>query len=202
MILVGSVSVTNGLAELEGRVRTLFSTKASSEYIDAIVRRKNQDSVLESLSALSLLASLLEKAGADSRTLSLSRDEGGRPFFYGSVLDFSISHSRGTVAAALSDSGRVGIDIEAAEIDEKKALRIFHRYFEGDVEPPSPAEFLRLWTEKEAVAKLFGIPLAEALSTETPAHITLSKFEIAGHPCTLAYIGEQEVRILPHGRSI
>ena len=195
------MGVSDGLAELEDRVRSLFSSKASSDYIDAIVRRKNQYSMLESLSALLLLASLLKKAGVDTHTLSLLREEGGRPFFKESSLDFSISHSRGIVAVALSDSGRVGIDIEAAEIDAKKAAQISRRYFGRD-EEISPRELLRLWTEKEAVAKLYGIPLADFLSMETPAQVNLSEFEIAGHPCTLAYLGEQTVEILPHRRSI
>lgn len=201
MIFAGSMGVSDGLAELEDRVRSLFSSKASSGYIDAIVKRKNPRSTLESLSALVLLASLLKKAGADTHTLSLLREESGRPFFKESALDFSISHSRGIVAVALSDSGRVGIDIEAAEIDAKKAAQISRRYFGRD-EEISPRELLRLWTEKEAVAKLYGIPLADFLSMETPTQVNLSQFEIAGHPCTLAYLGEQTVEILPHRRSI
>ena len=105
----------------------------------------------------------------------IQRDERGRPYFCGSVgMDFSISHSGAFSVAALVDSshGRVGVDIELA--DEKKEdthRRIANRYFSEDEQrmlerSRTPFEFYKIWTAKEARAKLTGVGLAQRLSID------------------------------------
>ncbi len=115
----------------------------------------------------------LKEALGNRAAGNIERNERGRPSFAGNTgLDFSISHSGNISVAALIDSpsGRVGVDIE--RIDEKKEdthRRIADRYF-GEEERAifedsgSAVEFYKIWTAKEAKAKLSGVGLSEILS--------------------------------------
>ena len=129
-------------------------------------RRRNE-------SAAGLVA--LKNALGDKCSALLKRDERGRPYFPSEKeMDLSISHS-GSVSVAVLACGpdsRVGIDIE--KVDEKKEdthRRIANRYFsEGEqtalAASESPLEFYRIWTSKEARAKLTGKGLAELISSD------------------------------------
>ena len=119
--------------------------------------------------------SALKKALLDRVAGEITRDARGRPHFSdASGVDFSISHSGALSVAAVFDcpSARVGIDIEI--IDEKKEdmhRRITERYFSDEERAvfsacPTPLEFFKLWTAKEARAKLSGLGLAEIISNE------------------------------------
>ena len=116
---------------------------------------------------------------------NIERDELGRPSFVGvDALDFSISHSGDLSIAALIDgpSGRVGVDIE--RIDEKKEdthLRIAQRYFSKEEQAvleasPVSIEFYKIWTAKEAKAKLLGVGLSKMLSSENSFEKSDHKF--------------------------
>lgn len=132
---------------------------------------KNERRRYESLAGLVALREAL----GDRVAGDVERDERGRPSFAGNTgLDFSISHSGNISVAALIDSpsGRVGVDIE--RIDEKKEdthKRIADRYFSKEEKiifetSGDPLEFYKIWTAKEARAKLLGLGLAEILSAE------------------------------------
>ena len=98
------------------RLEKAFPKKENEEYFREITQRKNQYSIKESLCALLVLAALLEKANIPSSDLILDRHESGKPRFKNSEIEFSLSHSRGYAAAAISDTSKVGIDLEAADI--------------------------------------------------------------------------------------
>lgn len=132
-------------------------------------RIKNPTRRLESEAGLIAL----KKALAHRAFCDVVRDGYGKPRFERDVgLDFNISHSgRLSVAAVCDeDEGRIGVDIELAKSQEKteKLFRIADRYFketEKEIfdETKNVLDFYRLWTVKEAEAKLIGIGLSEML---------------------------------------
>lgn len=88
---------------------------------------------------------------------------------YGDAYKYhSISHSGRLAYVALADTP-VGVDVE--EISDKKADRVRRlgqsRFFNESERERLPnadiREFLYLWTMKEAVTKLLGVPLTEVL---------------------------------------
>ena len=98
--------------------------------------------------------------GADAnRMLSQIRySETRRPFIPG-VADFSISHSGNYVICALSESGKVGIDIEEIRpLNLAVHERILTSYEKMELEKNnySMDEFFRIWAMKEATSKLLG----------------------------------------------
>ena len=196
MILVAYKKAEGAREELEEAVRRAFSSAENSGYFDEIAARKNDSSARDSLTALLLLADTARKFGIDTGALILHCGENGKPYFADCTLDFSISHSRGTVAVAVSDSGAVGIDVEAAQITDDKARKLAERYFRGDVSrfPEKATDFLRLWVQREAYVKLCGSTLAEKIGKEIPEQVKVYDFEIFGHPACVCFMGEQTVR--------
>ena len=192
MILLAYKRADMARAELEMAVRRAFSSDENGDYIDGIVAKKNDLSASESLTALLLLANMTLKLGYDIGNLILRRSENGKPYFEGNMLDFSISHSRGIVAVALSDSGSVGIDVEASEMSNEKAKKLAERYF-GNKTEPSAEEFMRQWVRREAYVKLLGSTLSECIGKEIPDNVGFFDFDIFGHPASVAYLGEQAV---------
>ena len=102
--------------------------KGAREYIlsasSAAVRR-------ERYSAYRLLSALIRRCfSADVGELTLMR-EGDRPYLTRNVepvpFDFNLSHSGDFVCAALTDRGRIGVDIEK-KITEERAERLEKRF--------------------------------------------------------------------------
>ena len=136
-----------------------------------IDRMKQQDDRLRSLAVTHLLNSILEEFGVcDSRLEVL---ENGKPHLVGSDLFFSLSHSEEGVAAVVSGTP-VGIDIEKIEAKEISIIigiakrwfceneqnYIFDREFSSE-------SFLYVWTRKEALSKLSGLPFATVSVRDT-----------------------------------
>ena len=148
-------------------LKSSFCGKENSEYIDKIANRA-PSAAAEGLYALKILDKMLKACvpEAPHDNLTLARRESGKPYFKGSNLKFSISHSNEMIACAISDDGEIGIDIEAADIASARADSIAARFFSskevarilGNVDA-----FKREWTRKEAAAKMYGMPLAEYL---------------------------------------
>lgn len=79
----------------------------------------------------------------------------GAPAFAESNTNLSISHSGGWVAVALSDSSKVGMDLEQ---QSPRAYRI-HSHFMSDEEPFFDNQencALAVWSAKESIYKLLG----------------------------------------------
>ena len=95
-----------------------------------------------------------EKTGQDCPEIQTT--ERGKPYFVGSSLHFSISHTRNHAFCALSD---VCVGIDAEEKDRDIHLKLAEKIlspaeklrFDG-----SPQALLRFWVLKEAAAKLSG----------------------------------------------
>ena len=125
----------------------------------------------ESVAALRVLKELLPI----NAEREISRDENGRPSFCGKKdEDFNISHSASLTAVAyVNKKGcRVGIDIEEIkEGRDEKLYRIAERYFTEKEKAllekgESSRGFYKIWTAKEAKAKMLGIGLSKMLSSE------------------------------------
>ena len=148
-------------------LKSSFCGKQNTEYIDRIASRV-PSAAEEGLYALEILAKMLKECFPDEsfEKIVLRRHESGKPYLEGSSLKFSLSHSCGKVACAISDNGEVGVDIEAGEIAPARADGIAARFFSkdevlrlsGDTEA-----FRREWTRKEAAAKMLNLPLSEYL---------------------------------------
>lgn len=109
-----------------------------------------------------LVARRLDRSPGD---VVVGREPSGRPYVPGSDLWVSLSHGRGVVAAAVSDTGPVGVDVE--RIRPLPALALACRWL-SDVDtawvarhdpPRRVAAFLWLWTQKEALGKARGTGL-------------------------------------------
>lgn len=185
-------------------VRERFSHPDCAAYIDAIASKKSEIGARESIAALALLARAARKMGTDTSTLSLARTNNGKPYFYGSRLFFSITHSKGCVAVALSDSSEVGIDLETAVYDGERAKKLAQRYFSDDERAEfgaSVESFARIWTKKESYVKLCGTTLAQLVSSPhrndggkslAENEVFYRFFEVDGHPLTLCTYKKDE----------
>ena len=103
---------------------------------------------------------------SDSLTLDQVRYTNfGRPYL--DSLDFNISHTFGCVMCAITQNGRVGVDVEWLE---KTDLSHFRNCFSvkewtvitSDINPVD--KFFQFWTKKESVIKADGKGLSVPLS--------------------------------------
>lgn len=106
-----------------------------------------------------MLAELLMLAGHFGRPTALEHDRHGAPRVtqFGGYV--SISHTRGLVMMAFSDNEPVGIDVERIS---ERVMRVRGR-FVGDTEAQhivadDVAANTLVWTAKEAMYKLAGVP--------------------------------------------
>lgn len=101
----------------------------------------------------------------------------GKPVYSGLEIHFNLSHAGTCVVCAVSDRP-VGIDIERPR---KNAIKVAERFFtqeECDWIGDDSLRFARIWTLKEAYAKLTGDGIAGTVSKvefrhETAANMTL-----------------------------
>lgn len=167
-------------AQLEERVRTAASTRTRAARMLARVL------AADCLAHASPVRSLADVRIADS----------GRPELDG-IDDITWSHSGRIVAAAYSNSGAIGIDVQAIvhgtdagsfapflAIDERATL--------GRVCSPSE-ELARMWATKEAVLKACGLgvtpSLAASISTmSVPISCAGHSWYATGLPCTPGHV--------------
>ena len=149
---------------------SLFRAEANRDYFETLKKNKNSDSIKESFFAINLLAEAIDMlpCRCDKDSLVLKKTDSGKPYFVCSDIRFSISHSKGRVAVAVSDSEDIGIDIECAEISSEKAKNLAKRFFsetEALAVDNNPEIFKQLWCEKEAETKLWGGELSTYLKS-------------------------------------
>ncbi|TXH20685.1 MAG: 4'-phosphopantetheinyl transferase superfamily protein [Chitinophagaceae bacterium] len=94
-----------------------------------------------------------------------------KPFLEDEQYHFSISHCSNYAAVIVSENNRVGIDIE---MPQTTALRIQHKFVNeqeyDDLTPQTVADFIQIWSAKEAVFKWYGLG-----NVDFKKHILLSK---------------------------
>lgn len=125
------------------------------------------------VAARTLLRSVLgERLGLEPARVPLARTPEGKPFVAGASLAFSLSHSGGRIAVALSPGPAIGIDMEAlrplpdaAGMAARFLPEPDRRAVAEQSQPEARARaFLSAWTRHEAVAKALGYPLARLLA--------------------------------------
>lgn len=121
--------------------------------------------------------------------------------------DFNLSHSESLLACALTNDGRVGIDVEFMR-PLKDQERLFEQILSPRETPPPEAGhdlFFRYWTAKEAVIKAEGsggvwdmseVGLQEAHAFYKNTLWLLHPLELVpGYAACLACDREQEIRV-------
>jgi 4'-phosphopantetheinyl transferase len=115
---------------------------------------------------------------------SVHRASSGRPGCE-PPLDVSLSHSGGWIAAAVSSTGRVGIDVEAVHDVHASLVRRCLTELELDwldgafTEASRNHRFFRLWTAKEAFLKALGIGLGVD-PREVPLDLSRDELRLRG----------------------
>ena len=108
--------------------------------------------------------------------LSLFRRTETGPSLVGSDMTVSLAHSDRIAVCAVTEAGRIGVDVEPLNRHLMHADSIAKHYFsEGersllDGAPDRHAAFLRIWTRKEALGKALGTGLQNSsLALDTAA---------------------------------
>ena len=128
----------------------------------------------EHIAGLNLCKEMISKYfGADDPHFLLN--DYGKPYIDKEGVYFNISHSKGRVACAVSDTP-VGIDIEKLTEKSDTDIKNFaKRYFvENEIallekENYSSLAFYKIWTGKEAYSKMLGSALSKNLKIDTTA---------------------------------
>ncbi len=150
-----------------------------------------------------LLASTLQLA---PEQINITVDANGKPQLADAGYHFNISHSGTLLALAVSNQGSVGVDIEGRQLKPAQIQRLAKRYFSINeqiwlAKHPSAANFLQLWTVKEAVVKAAGTGLANQLqqvqwqpqqahAALLQQHYRLYQYQVAQSWLTLAVSGK------------
>ena len=128
----------------------------------------------EHTSAYSLLDKMLKKHGVSE--YEISKNENGKPYIEGASVHFSISHTDGLCAVAVSD-GEIGIDCEKIDSAYKSRVDNFSKkYFTVSEQneiagsEDTLAKFFEIWTRKEAYIKKYGLNSAHISRVDTTAH--------------------------------
>lgn len=151
--------------------RTLLNLLEEGEEEKAKRMRIGKDRKRYLVGRILLRLALSHLAGGDPRSWRFITGKTGKvklAHLPGTALiDFNISHSENAVAIALSSSGQVGVDVEIEKeqvregniIDATPFIAFSKREREFLATQPQDVrwkEMLRLWTIKEAYAKLIG----------------------------------------------
>ena len=143
---------------------------------------RNPEARIMSVKAWLLLKKLLEEIGEADREVEFT--EQGKPFFKDrDDLFFSISHTSGAAAAAVSD-GPVGVDIERVRPEWKESLTA--RFLTSEEQRVFQEDYTRAWCRKEAAAKITGAGIFLH-----PAEIDILSDEYVFEEATVEAAGEE-----------
>lgn len=172
MIKACILGTDNVISETKGLISELPFGDAEKRRLLSV---KNEKKALEGLGAMLALSCALKRLGSGDR-FEIVRDENGKPYFAErGAPSFSISHSNGICVAAVSDTERaLGVDVELIR-DVRGLSAIAERYFNDEerrifrADGMSAETFFKLWTAKEALAKLDGAGLSAVVSGKRTA---------------------------------
>ena len=129
---------------------------------------------------------LSQQAGGPPQNWRFATAERGKPYLIDPPRDlrFSMTHTRGMVAVAVTEGVEIGVDVEPAN-RRAESMKLADRFFapeetamlralEGDARRDA---FFAIWTLKEAVVKATGEGLARGLDSFTifldPPRVTM-----------------------------
>lgn len=139
-----------------------------------VLRYKNIEDKKRSVCGEMLARRAISKmCGIDAKNLVFETKKSGKPYCKNADIEFSISHSGDYAVCAVSDKP-IGIDIQKiAHYSEKTAKRVCSEKELSEIEKSEDkdAEFIKLWTKKEAILKrdekgVFSIGIKNCLDGE------------------------------------
>ncbi|MBD0352628.1 MAG: 4'-phosphopantetheinyl transferase superfamily protein [Flavisolibacter sp.] len=139
----------------------------SPDMQNQILRYRKWEDRQRSLLGKALLITGLQSLGLHSYSLrDLKRTEFHKPYF-DNTIDFNIAHSGEYVMCGISESNRIGIDVE--EIKDIPILDFVNEFSKEELEDMQKAEnplhsFYTYWTKKEAFLKAIGSGLNTPLN--------------------------------------
>lgn len=150
--------------QTDATVLATYFDKLGEARIEQLLKYNRAEDKARGLGAAYLLLFALHKEGVLLEMLpDFSYEEKGKPYLEEvPQFHFNLSHTKNMVVCAISED-KVGVDIEhIREINDSTIQRIFtekEREIAGSLEDG----FVRLWTMKEACAKLRGSGLTDIL---------------------------------------
>ena len=154
----------------------------------------------ESLGALMCLCELVSSSEVP---LTIARTADGKPYFKDtSAPHFSLSHSGGYSAAAVADAP-IGLDVELVTERARTGETASRFFTASEIDElakngNSTLEFFKIWTRKEAIAKIWGKGLFYKSETSAP-FVKQAVINIANRDICLSVCSEHpidEVRIV------
>ena len=150
---------------------------------DRLSHIRNEFAQRESLAAWLALWDLAQLLSLPLPARVLRTPE-GKPYFEDPTLPaFSLSHTDSFALAVISTEGSIGVDIEG--IGRSVSFgRIAERYFSKEEQASlersnTPQElFLKIWTKKEALAKMTGEGLASIAGKKNDPECSVYSFQI------------------------
>lgn len=102
--------------------------------------------------------------GFNYKNIFFTQSKYGKPFIFGSEINFNISKTEGTIVIAFTDNNEIGVDIE--KISGEKIFLNHNIFFSGNEieliqKDVSLETFFKLWTRKEAFLKYLGTGITE-----------------------------------------
>lgn len=145
----------------------LFALLSSDEQGRASAYRQPDKTLAYTLAHAFLRLALAKYTGLAPEKLEISHGKFTKPSLYGSMVDFSLSYTYGTVAIGLVNKANIGVDIETlhAHADLPAIARAYFREderyrFDAD---QTPLGFYQVWTRKESYLKALGKGLSEPI---------------------------------------
>lgn len=133
-------------------------------------KRKHPEIARRYLLGRSLVRALIDRTtGSNGRDCRIFTNDNGKPFVALASGEpgpaISISHSGAVVAAAATNMGSLGIDVEQHRLDRSFASIAGFAFGprEKQVATAAPGEFYRIWCLREAMSKASGEGLREAV---------------------------------------
>lgn len=158
--------ISNLIKEVQADDKALetYFDKLGKARIEHILKNNKAEDRARALGASLLLLFALQNEGVDLEHLpDFSYTEKGKPYFMEfPQIFFNVSHTENMVMCAISD-GEIGVDIEHVREIKKATMQRAFTEKEKLFAKENENGFVRLWTMKEACAKLRGIGLADIL---------------------------------------
>jgi 4'-phosphopantetheinyl transferase len=156
-------------------IETLAGIASDAERDRAAAFRQVADAHRHLLGRGILRVALARLLSVSPTSLRLQQTPAGKPFLEGGPV-FNIAHSGNVVLIAITDTGRLGVDVEAIRPlgDLTGLARTTFDRDELDALARTPAAdqqdtFYRIWTRKEAILKAIGEGLSALRSVSVSA---------------------------------
>lgn len=152
---------TEGFSYLEASGFIGCVTAARRERI--MKKSVDSDKLNALLGELLLISEISKRTGLPQKKIAFTKGPFGKPYLKSGRLWFSLSHTKGGIAAAFSDESEIGVDIERC--DRKVNERLIERVLceEEKRSMSGNKDFMRMWVQKEAFLKRLGVGISRDL---------------------------------------